>query len=50
MTKFDKPVPKALDAITDLVLAFRATPKSESAKKRVEKATEVESDKDSGDE
>jgi hypothetical protein len=48
--KFDKPVPKVLDAITDLVLAFRSLPKSESSKKRVEKATKVESDKDAADE
>ncbi len=50
MTKFDKPVPKALDAIADLVLAFRTLSKSESAKKRVEKSERIESDKDGGDE
>jgi hypothetical protein len=42
VTKFDKPVPKSLDAITDLVLAFRSLPKSESAKKRVKKAESIE--------
>ncbi len=42
MTKFDKPVPKSLDAITDLVLAYRPKPKSESAKKRVEKLEKIE--------
>jgi hypothetical protein len=30
-------VPKPLDAITDLVLAFRPAPKSESSKKRFER-------------
>jgi hypothetical protein len=50
VTKFDKPVPKALDAITDLVLAFRSLPKSESGKKRIAKSERIESDKDGGDE
>jgi hypothetical protein len=38
VTKFDKPVPKVLDAITDLVLAFRPKPNTRSSEQRIKKS------------
>jgi hypothetical protein len=40
-----KPISAALDAITDVVLAYRPKPKSKPAKKRSEKAKEIAQDR-----
>ena len=40
-----KDAPKALDAIVDVVLAYKPKPKAEAAKKRQRKARMIERDK-----
>ena len=39
-----KKVPELLDKVTDVVLAYRPTPKSKGAKKRVRKAKKAKAD------
>jgi hypothetical protein len=41
MTKTPENVPKALDAIADVVLAYKPKPKSNPAKKRKKRAAKV---------
>ena len=41
-------VPQALDAIADLVLAYRPKPKSKTAKKRKRRATKIAKAKANG--
>ena len=40
-------VPKALDAIADVVLAYKPKPKSKPAKKRKKRAAKIEKEKSS---
>jgi hypothetical protein len=41
MTKPAETAPKALDAIADVVLAYKAKPKSKPAKKRKKRAAKI---------
>jgi hypothetical protein len=45
MTKTPENVPKALDAIADVVLAYKAKPKTKSAKKRKKRAANISKEK-----
>lgn len=45
MTKPPENVPKALDAIADVVLAYKPKPKSKSGKKRKKRAAKIAREK-----